>query len=70
MIPTAPHYMGEGFMSAAPVQVTIGGATLFIIDVDKMIKLSKHIPHNSPDFMFILNQCTSKKDKKFNEQSN
>ena len=39
MIPTAPHYMGEGFTSAAPVQVTIGGATLFIIDVDKMIKL-------------------------------
>ena len=39
MIPTAPHYMGEGFVSAAPVQVTIGGATLFIIDVDKMIKL-------------------------------
>ena len=37
--------------------------------VDKMIKLSKHVPHNSPDFMFILNQCTSKKDKKFNEQS-
>ena len=39
MIPTAPPYLGEGFVSAAPVQVTIGGATLFIIDVDKMIKL-------------------------------
>ncbi len=39
MIPTAPPYMGEGFVSAAPVQVTIGGATLFVIDVDKMIKL-------------------------------
>ena len=39
MIPTTPPYMGEGFVSAAPVQVTIGGATLFIIDVDKMIKL-------------------------------
>lgn len=39
MIPTAPPYMGEGFVSAAPVNVTIGGATLFIIDVDKMIKL-------------------------------
>lgn len=39
MIPTAPPYLGEGFVSAAPVQVTIGGATLFIVDVDKMIKL-------------------------------
>ena len=39
MIPSTPPYMGEGFVSAAPVQVTIGGATLFIIDVDKMIKL-------------------------------
>lgn len=39
MIPAAPPYLGEGFVSAAPVQVTIGGATLFIIDVDKMIKL-------------------------------
>lgn len=39
MVPSSAHYMGESFMSAAPVQVTIGGATLFIIDVDKMIKL-------------------------------
>lgn len=39
MIPTTPPYLGEGFVSAAPVQVTIGGATLFIIDVEKMIKL-------------------------------
>ncbi len=39
MIATTPPYLGEGFVSAAPVQVTIGGATLFIIDVEKMIKL-------------------------------
>lgn len=39
MVPTAPPYLGEGFVSAAPVEVTIGGATLFVIDVDKMIKL-------------------------------
>ena len=39
MIPATPHYMVDGFVSSAPVQVTIGGATLFIIDVDKMIKL-------------------------------
>ena len=39
MISSTPPYMGAGFISSAPVQVTIGGATLFIIDVDKMIKL-------------------------------
>lgn len=39
MIPTTPPFLGEGFVSASPVEVTIGGATLFIIDVDKMIKL-------------------------------
>lgn len=39
MVPTTPPVLGEGFISAAPVEVTIGGATLFIIDVDKMIKL-------------------------------
>ncbi len=39
MIPTTPPFLGEGFISASPVEVTIGGATLFIIDVDKMIKL-------------------------------
>ena len=39
MIPTTPPFLGEGFVSAAPVQVTIGGATLFIIDMEKMIKL-------------------------------
>ncbi len=39
MIPTTPPFLGEGFISASPVEVTIGGATLFIVDVDKMIKL-------------------------------
>ena len=39
MIPAAQNYMGDGFINSAPFQVTIGGATLFIIDVDKMIKL-------------------------------
>ena len=39
MVPTAPPVLGEGFINAAPVQVTIGGATLFVIDVDRMIKL-------------------------------
>ena len=39
MIPAAPPFMGEGFISAAPVEVTIGGATLFIVDVDKFLKI-------------------------------
>ena len=39
MIPATPPVLGEGFISAVPVEVTIGGATLFVIDVDKMIKL-------------------------------
>ena len=39
LVPTNPSFLGEGFITAAPVQVTIGGATLFVIDVDKMIKL-------------------------------
>lgn len=39
MIPAAPPFMGEGFISAAPVEVTIGGATLFVVDVDKFLKL-------------------------------
>ncbi len=39
MIAATPSFLGEGLVTGAPVEVTIGGATLFIIDVDKMIKL-------------------------------
>ncbi len=39
MIPTTPTFLGEGFITGAPVEVTIGGATLFVLDVDKLIKL-------------------------------
>ncbi len=39
MIPTAPPFIGEGFVTASPVEITIGGATLFVVDVDKFIKL-------------------------------
>lgn len=40
MISATSHtFLGEGFVTAAPVEVTIGGATLFILDVDKLIKL-------------------------------
>jgi uncharacterized protein YaaQ len=39
MVPTAPPFIGEGFLSAAPVEVTIGGATIFVIDMEKFLKL-------------------------------
>ena len=39
MISTIPPFLGEGFISAAPVEVTIGGATLFVVDVDKFMKI-------------------------------
>ena len=38
-VPTVPPFIGEGFMNTAPVQITIGGATIFVIDVEKYIKL-------------------------------
>ena len=39
MVPTAPPFIGEGFLSTAPVEITIGGATIFILDVDKFLKI-------------------------------
>ncbi len=39
MVPTAPPFIGEGFLSAAPVEITIGGATIFIMDIDKFLKI-------------------------------
>ena len=39
MVPTTPPFIGEGFVSTAPVEITIGGATIFVVDVDKFIKL-------------------------------
>ncbi len=39
MISATPPFLGEGFISASPVEVTIGGATLFVVDVDNFIKL-------------------------------
>lgn len=39
LLQATPPYFSEGFVSMAPVEVTVGGATLFVIDVDKMIKL-------------------------------
>ncbi len=39
LVPTAPPFIGEGFLSATPVEITIGGATIFVVDIDKFIKL-------------------------------
>lgn len=39
MVPTAPPFIGEGFLSATPVEITIGGATIFILDIEKFLKI-------------------------------
>ncbi len=39
MVSAVPPYMGEGFISSTPVEITIGGATLFVLDVENFIKL-------------------------------
>lgn len=38
MVTPSPSFMAEGFISRA-VEVTVGGATVFVVDVDKFIKL-------------------------------
>ena len=38
MVTPSPSFMSEGFISRA-VEVTVGGATIFVVDVDKFIKL-------------------------------
>lgn len=38
MVSPTPSFMAEGFISRA-VEVTVGGATVFVVDVDKFIKL-------------------------------
>ena len=38
MVSSSPSFMSEGFISRA-VEVTVGGATVFVVDVDKFIKL-------------------------------
>jgi uncharacterized protein YaaQ len=39
MVSTAPPFLGEGFINAVPVEITIGGATLFVVDVEQFIKI-------------------------------
>lgn len=38
IVPPSPVFMTEGFISRS-VEVTVGGATVFVLDVDKFIKL-------------------------------
>ncbi len=38
MVSPSPSFMSEGFISSQ-VEVTVGGATVFVLDVDKFIKL-------------------------------
>lgn len=38
MVTPSPSFMAEGFISRA-VEVTVGGATVFVVDVEKFIKL-------------------------------
>ncbi len=38
MVSPSPSFMAEGFISRA-VEVTVGGATVFVVDVDKFVKL-------------------------------
>ncbi|MBQ3044422.1 MAG: cyclic-di-AMP receptor [Clostridia bacterium] len=38
MVTPSPSFMAEGFISRA-VEVSVGGATVFVVDVEKFIKL-------------------------------
>lgn len=38
MVSPSPSFMAEGFISRA-VEVTVGGATVFVLDVEKFLKL-------------------------------
>lgn len=39
MVPTVTPFIGEGFVTSTPVEITVGGATLFVTDVDKFLKI-------------------------------
>lgn len=38
MVSPAPSYFGEGYLST-PVEVAAGGATIFVLDVEKFLKI-------------------------------
>lgn len=37
--PPSSAYFGESFASASPVEITVGGATVFVLDVEQFYKL-------------------------------
>lgn len=39
IVSTAPAFLGDGFINATPVEVTIGGATVFVVDVEQFMKI-------------------------------
>lgn len=36
---TTPPMLGEGSLMSMPIEISVGGATMFVIDVEKYIKL-------------------------------
>jgi uncharacterized protein YaaQ len=38
MVPTSASY-GVGIFASMPIEVQVGGATVFILDVEKFVKL-------------------------------
>lgn len=39
MVPAVAQQYGEGFISPVPVSVTVGGATVFVLDVEQFRRL-------------------------------
>ena len=39
MAPPSSSYFGDSFASSSPVEITVGGATVFVIDVEQFYKL-------------------------------
>ncbi len=39
LVSTTPPFLGEGFINAVPVEITIGGATIFVVDVEQFMKI-------------------------------
>ena len=35
VVPAVASDMGQGFFQALPVEVTVGGSTVFVVDVDR-----------------------------------
>ncbi|NLA77590.1 MAG: transcriptional regulator [Clostridiales bacterium] len=39
MAPSTAAYLGESIITSAPIEITVGGATVFVLDVDQFYKL-------------------------------